>query len=279
MWVNGEGDHRKMDADGYLPGYSLSSWGGTLGMDADCGEGLTAGLALTAMYGDLEARSADHADGDFDRYFVTAFGHLDRKRWQHTLLGTVGRLDADLNRRVDYGAGSYGTRGSTNGWGYGLMYEIGYSLPLEEDALFTLQPVANVSWRHIDVDGYTENGSDAALRVGDQEYDVVTFGAGFRTQAELGERLFNRRALFEARALVKVDAGDRKGEASVAFLNGGGDWERVRSEKLGAVGVELGAGFTFPVGNEGGAFFIDGTAELRNSYSNLHGTVSYRIEF
>ncbi len=279
VWVNGEGDHRKMDAGGYMPGYSLSSWGGTLGMDTAVGDGVSAGLALTALYGDLKAHSADHADGDFNRYYVTAFGRLDRNRWQHTLLGTVGRLDADLDRRVDFGAGSYATRGSTDGWGYGLMYEIGYTLPQEEGSLFTLQPVVNVAWRHIDVDGYTERGSDAALRVGDQDYDVVTFGAGFRTQAELGERLFNRRALFEARALVKVDAGDRKGEAAVAMLGGGGDRERVRSEKLGAVGVELGAGFTFPVGSEGGAFFIDGTAELRNSYSNLNGTVGYRFEF
>ncbi len=278
-WINGEGDHRKMKADGFLPGYSLTSWGGTLGVDMSCSDRLVGGLALSALYGDLKARSADHAEGDFDRYYLSAFARLKSNRWQHTLLGSVGKLDADLNRTVSYGTGSYRTHGSTDGWGYGLMYEIGYSIPMDEDSNFTLQPVANVSWRYVDVDGFREHGSDAALRVDGQDYNVVTFGAGFRAQAEVGERFFNRRALFEGRALVKVDAGDREGEAMVAMLGGGGYHEKVRSAKLEAVGVELGAGITFPLGDEGGAFFIDGSAELRNSYSNLNGTVGYRVSF
>ncbi len=278
-WINGEGDHRKLKANGYMPGYTLTSWGGTLGMDVDCNKCVTAGLALTAMYGDLKAHSADNAKGDFDRYYVSAFARMSKKRWQHTLLGTVGRLDADLDRSVYYGAGSYRTHGSTDGWGYGLMYEIGYTIPMDESANFTLQPVANVSWRYADLDSYTENGSDAGLRVRDMDYNVVTFGAGVRSQAEVGQRFMNRRALLEARALVKVDTGDREGEARVAMLGGGGAWDRVRSEKLDAVGVELGAGITIPLGNDRGAFFIDGSAELRNSYSNLNGTVGYRMQF
>ncbi len=278
-WINGEGDHRKMKADGFMPGYSLSSWGGTVGMDMSCSENLVGGLALTAMYGDLDAHSADNASGDFDRYYITAFAKMKQKRWQHTLLATVGRLDADLNRTVDFGTGSYHAHGDTKGWGYGAMYEIGYNLPMDEDSNFTLQPVANVTWRYADLDGYTENGSDAALRVGDQDYNVVTFGAGIRAQAEVGQCWFNRKALLEGRALVKVDTGDREGKARVAMLGGGGRWESVRSAKLDAVGVELGAGLSIPLGDDNGAIFIDGSAELRNEYSNLNGTLGYRFEF
>ncbi len=278
-WIQGEGDHRKMKADGFMPGYSLSSWGGTVGMDVACSDGAVAGLALTAMYGDLDAHSADHATGDFDRYYISAFAKMKQQRWNHTLLGTVGRLDAKLDRSVDFGSGSYYAHGSTKGWGYGVMYEIAYDLPVDEGAMFTLQPVANVSWRYADIDGYGEYGSDAALRVDGQDYNVVTFGAGLRTQAEVGSRWFNRKARLDARALVKVDTGDRSGEARVAMLGGGGRWGNVRSEKLSAVGVELGAGLTIPMGEGRGALFIDGSAELRNEYSNLNGTLGYRFEF
>ncbi len=278
-WISGEGDHRKMDAAGYMPGYSLSSWGGTVGMDMCCSDHLVGGLALTAMYGDLKAHSADHAKGDFDRYYISAFARMKQERWQHTLVGTVGRLDGDFDRSVYFGEDSYRTHGNTKGWGYGLMYEIGYDIPMDEDARFTLQPVANVAWRYVDVDGYTERGSDAALHVGGQDYHVVTFGAGLRTQAEVGESWFNRRALFEGRALVKVDAGDRDGEAMVAMLGGGGRGEKVRSEKLGTVGVELGAGLSIPLGDNHSSLFIDGSAELRNEYSNLNGSIGYRFEF
>ncbi len=278
-WIDGEGDHRKMKASGMLPGYSLTSWGGTIGMDMSCSERFVGGLAFTALYGDLKAHSADNAKGDFNRYYVSAFGRMKCDRWQHTLLGTMGRLDGDLKRTVDYGTGSYHTRSGTKGWGFGLMYEIGYDIPMDENATFSLQPVVNVNWRIADVNNHTESGSDAALRVGTQIYNVVTFGAGFRTKGEVGETLFNRRAFLEGRALVKVDAGDRHGEALVSMLGGGGATGRVRSEKLGAVGVELGAGLSIPLGEDAGSFFIDGSAELRNSYSNLNGTVGYRFEF
>ncbi len=278
-WINGEGDHRKMDASGFMPGYTLTSWGGTVGVNMSCDESLVSGLALTALYGDLNAHSADNAEGDFNRYYISAFARMTDQRWQHTLLATIGRLNGDLSRTVYYGTGAYRTHGNVDGWGYGLMYEVGYSIPMNEDETFTLQPVANVNWRIADVDRYTESGSDAALRVGDQDYNVVTFGAGFRMQAEVGESFINRRALFEGRALVKVDTGDRQGEATVAMLGGGGAWGKVRSEKLKAVGVELGAGISIPLGEDRGAIFIDGSAELRNSYSNLNGTIGYRFEF
>ncbi len=279
VWMNGEGDHRKMKAEGYMPGYTLTTWGGTLGMDVSCSENLVGGLALTALYGDLKARSADNASGDFNRYYISAFAKMKQQRWQHTLLGTVGRLDADLDRTVYYGTGSYRTHGNPMGWGYGLMYEIGYDLPMDEDARFTLQPVVNATWRYADVDGYTESGSDAALRVGDQDYNVVTLGAGFRTRGEVGMGWFNRRALLEARALVKVDMGDRRAASEVALLGGGGYGAKVHSAKLSAVGVELGAGLSIPLGANAGALFIDGSAELRNEYSNLNGSIGYRFEF
>ncbi len=278
-WVNAEGDHRKLDASGYLPGYSLSSWGGTVGLDMARNDMLTAGLALTAMYGDMDAHSADHARGDFDRYYVSAFVRLRDQRWQHTLLGSAGRLEADLDRCVSCGSGSYRTHGSTHGWGYGLMYELGYHIPLDEDAATTLQPIANVSWRYVDVKGYRESGGDAALQVRGQDYHVVTFGAGARLQTEVGENLFNRRGLLEGRALLKLDAGDREGEAITALLGGGGYAARVRSRKLGAVGVELGAGLSVPLSEDAGFLFLDASAELRNAYSNLNATLGYRAEF
>ncbi len=276
-WINGEGDHRKMKADGYMSGYSLSSWGGTVGFDTACSEHVTAGLAFSALYGDLDAHSADNAEGDFDRYYLSAFARVNQKRWTHTFVGSVGYLDADLDRTVSYGTGSYRTHGSTDGWGFGFLYELGYTIPMNEKGTFFLQPVANVAWRHAGIDGYREGGSDAALRVDDMDYDVVTFGAGLRTQALMGEKYFNRQSLVEARALVKVDTGDREGQAAVSML--GSSWGKVRSEKLDAVGVELGAGITIPVGDDNGAIFIDGSAELRNSYSNLNGTVGYRMQF
>ncbi len=159
------------------------------------------------------------------------------------------------------------------------MYEVGYTMPITEDASACWQPVFNVTWRHVDVDGYTEGGSDAALTYGDQSYDTVTFGLGARMQAVVGENLYNRMSILETRALLKVDAGDREGEADVAFANVPGASANVRSAERGAVGAELGIGLTVPVGMESGSIFFDASAELRSGETSVNGTVGYRINF
>lgn len=277
-WINAEGDHREMDADGLAAGYSLDSWGGTVGVDVDITNNLTMGLAVTAMYGDLEADAADKADGDFDTQYVSLFARVAYKAWVHTFVATVGRADVSLDRTVSYAGGSYKTKGETDGMGYGLMYEVSRTYMLSEDGSTCWQPVVNLTWRHSSIDAYAESGCDAALGVAAQDMNVFTIGAGARLQTVIGENLYNRASIFEARALVKVDAGDREGEAAVALLESAGA-ANVTAAEVGAVGLEIGAGVTIPVGLESGALFIDGSAEFRSGYTNVNGTVGYRINF
>lgn len=277
-WINAEGDHREMDADGLAAGYSLDSWGGTVGVDVDITNNLTMGLAVTAMYGDLETDAADKADGDFDTQYVSLFARVAYKAWVHTFVATVGRADVSLDRTVSYADGSYKTKGETDGMGYGLMYEVSRTFTLSEDGSTCWQPIVNLTWRHSSIDAYAESGCDAALGVAAQDMNVFTIGAGARLQTVIGENLYNRASIFEARALVKVDAGDREGEAAVALLEGASA-ANVTAAEVGAVGLEIGAGVTIPVGLESGALFIDGSAEFRSGYTNVNGTVGYRINF
>lgn len=277
-WVNAEGDYRKMDADGTASGYTLNSWGGTLGFDVDCTPHLTLGVALTAMYGDLTASGADSAEGDMDTYYVSLFARYASRAWTHTFVGTVGRADVSLDRTVRYGSSSYATSGDTEGLGFGLMYEVGYVVPLDEDASVCLQPVLNVTWRYAGIDSYSETGNDAALHADSQEMNTVSFGLGARLQAAVGQNLYNRTSIFETRALLKVDAGDRRSDVDVAFANSSAKGN-VESAELGAVGAEIGAGLTIPVGVDSGALFMDASLELRSGYTNVNGVVGYRINF
>lgn len=277
-WINAEGNYRTMDADGLDSGYTLNSWGGTVGFDADVTPNLTLGLALTAMYGDMEAEGPDRAEGDFDTYYLSAFARVARRAWVHTFVASAGLLDATLDRTVNYAGGSYTTKGDTDGNSFGFLYEVGRTIPMNEDGSFCLQPIFNVAWRHVSVSGYEETGSDAGLRVGDQEADIVTFGLGIRSQAAVGENVYNRSSLLEARALLKVDAGDRQGEAPVRLLQGGVE-QTVKSAEVGAVGAEFGLGLTVPLGSGKGSLFVDGSLEIRSGYSNANGTIGYRVNF
>ncbi len=278
-WINAEGDYREMDADSTMAGYDLSSWGGTVGFDMDVNPSLTWGLALTAMYGDFTADAADKVEGDVESYYVSAFARAMSGAWVHTFVATVGMNTTELTRTVSHSHGSYTTKGEAEGTSFGLLYEAARTYALNEDATACWQPVVNVAYRHIEVDGYTETGSDAALRVGDQSMDVVTFGLGARLQAIVGENLYNRTSVFEARALAKLDAGDRESELDTALISSQAATGTVKSAELDAFGVELGAGLTVPVGIDSGSIFVDGSVEFRGSYINGNATLGYRVNF
>ncbi|PND03046.1 autotransporter outer membrane beta-barrel domain-containing protein, partial [Akkermansia muciniphila] len=61
MWMEGTGSYAKLDTRGDESGYQLTTWGGTVGVDADLSDRLTVGAAFTASYGDLTASAADSA--------------------------------------------------------------------------------------------------------------------------------------------------------------------------------------------------------------------------
>ena len=278
-WVNAEGDRASLHDSGTAGGYTLSSWGGTVGFDADLTPQLTAGLAFTAMYGDLQTKSPDHAEGDVNSYYLTLFGRYIARRWTHTLVGAFGWSDVELNRYVDFGMGAYRTHGSPEGKSFGLLYELGYVIPLDEEELACLQPIANISYRHAGVEGYREHGSDAALHIGKQDMDLVTFGLGARAQAYALENMANRSCLLEGRILLKMDAGDTRSHSNVVLLADQSRGSRIRSAETGRFGVEVGAGISVPVGPESGSLFLDASVELRRDENEINGTVGYRLSF
>lgn len=277
-WVNAESNYHKQEADGMLPGYKVNGWGGTVGAHTQVGESATVGIALTAMYSDLESDGPDHLKGDMDTYYLTGFVQVAHEAWRHTFVLSIGRADLDVDRTVAYADGGYTTKGSTDGMGFGALYELGYTIPLNVDYSVCLQPVFNVAWRLNELGAYTETGSNAALHIEEQTYNAVTFGVGARLQAAVGSNVWNRTGIFESRALLKVDVGDRQGKSTVALQEAGSFRGNVKSAEKGAVGVELGAGLALPTGRRG-EVFVDGSAELRADYTNLNATIGYRINF
>lgn len=278
-WINAEGGNRNLDEDGTSSGYDLSSWGGTVGFDVDFTPRLTAGIAVSSMYGDYTANAPDEAEGDFDTQYVTAFARYGYRSWVHTFVASVGRADATLERTVSHQYGSYRTKGETDGMGFGLMYEVGYVRALNETGTACIQPVMNFALTKASLDGYTEEGSDAALEVGDIDMTTFTVGAGARIQAIIGENLYNRSSIFECRALAKFRAGDRNAETDVDFAAAAMGAGTVESAEMGNVGIELGAGIVVPLGADHSSIFADVSAEFSTGYTSVNGTVGYRINF
>ena len=269
-WVNAEGNRAEQNNDGSAAGYTLSSWGGTLGAGMQVNDKLSLGLALTAMHGDLKSDGPDTLDGDMGTAYLSAFARYQRGSWSHSFIGSTGAMEADYNR---YALGCT-HEGDTKGTAIGLMYELSHGMQLSNNSL--LSPVFNIAYRHTSVDAYNETGSDAALSVGEQELDTVTVALGARYAATVGQQTLNRACAFDARALVKYDLGDTQSEASVGFQ----DYTaraNIESAERGALGLELGAGIAVPVGP--GSIFTDAAVELRSDYMNFNAAAGYKIQF
>ena len=269
-WVNAEGNRAEQNNDGSAAGYTLSSWGGTLGAGMQVNDKLTLGLALTAMHGDLKSDGPDSLDADMGLGYLSAFARYQGGSWSHSFICSQGALKTDYKR---YALGNT-HKGDTEGESVGLMYELSRSMQLGSDS--QLSPVFNIAYRHTEVDAYNESGSDAALSVGKQELDTVTVGLGARYAATVGQQTLNRACAFDARALVKYDLGDTQSDTSVGFM-GYATRANIESAERGALGLELGAGIAVPVGP--GCIFTDGAVELRSDYTNFNATAGYKIQF
>ena len=279
MWMEGTGSYAKLDTRGDESGYQLTTWGGTVGVDADLSDRLTVGAAFTAGYGDLTAGAADSADGHLDSYYASLFGRYQNKRWAHTLILTGGWNDAKLNRTVNYGEGSYGTQGSTSGWGLGAMYELTYDIYLNENRSSVLQPLFNASVVTTRMDGYEETGAgNAGLNVGRQDWTTGTLALGGRWMGLVGSNIFGREALAEIRVNAAQDLGDRRGETNVSLLGNPGFAQSVRGAKTGTTALQLGAGLSVPVGTKG-TIYVNGNADIRDGSSALNGSIGYRYDF
>ena len=279
MWMEGTGSYAKLDTRGDESGYQLTTWGGTVGVDADLSDRLTVGAAFTAGYGDLTAGAADSADGHLDSYYASLFGRYQNKRWAHTLILTGGWNDAKLNRTVNYGEGSYGTQGSTSGWGLGAMYELTYDIYLNENRSSVLQPLFNASVVTTRMDGYEETGAgNAGLNVGRQDWTTGTLALGGRWMGLVGSNIFGRESLAEIRVNAAQDLGDRRGETNVSLLGNPGFAQSVRGAKVGTTALQLGAGLSVPVGTKG-TIYVNGNADIRDGSSSVNGSVGYRYDF
>lgn len=278
-WINAEVDNRKLDQDGTLSGYDYTVSGGTVGFDVDVTPRFVCGLAISALTGDVSSEGPDKLDADVDSYYLTAFARTTYRRWTHTFVASVGKSDLSLDRTVSFAGGSYATKGETEATSFGAMYELGYVFALDVDGTTCLQPVFNVSFVQSSMDGYTESGSDAALDVGSVDMTSITIGMGARLQSVVGQNVFNRASIFESRALVKVNAGDRDAEVDTNLLALPSAGGKVSSAERGPVSLELGAGISIPVGAKSGSIFLDGSAELGSEYTGLNATVGYRLNF
>ena len=279
FWLQGTGSYNRLDTSGDYAGYKLVNWGGTVGADVNVSSTVTLGAAFSANYGDLSSDGADRLSGDLDGTYISLFGKYQGRKWGHSLIVTGSRYDASVDRTVNFGTDSYTGHGTSDGTGWGVLYEATCDIKLNDEGTKILQPLFGASLVHVGMDDYRESGAgNAGLDVSDLDATTGSVTAGLRYLGLVGSNVFGREALGELRVQVVQDMGDDRASGQVGLQGNPGIRREVEGAKAGMTGVQFGAGLSVPVGVNG-TIFAEANTELRSGATWASGSLGYRYNF
>ena len=273
-WAQADGSFSTTKSSDEAEGYDYNAWGATVGANIDLAETVTAGMSLSASYGEITSDSADKATGDSNAYYVNLFARHQTGRWTQMLILTAGQNDLTLERTV----GSYTAEGDTTGSTFSAYYEVGYTLGLNDEFTHIIQPIVSARITSAKVDGYTETGSigDAALSYDGSSYTYGTIGVGFRYQGVMYESVFERNSVLEVRAMVTSDFGDATNTAKVAL--GQGKAREIEGVDTTGTGFDFGVGLSIPMEMQTTLFF-DADVNIRPDYTGVSANIGLRYDF
>ncbi len=278
-WIAAEGGFRELETDGDESGYKLNAWGGSVGADKRIRQNTVVGLSLTALYGDLDASSADMASGSLDSYWLSMYMRTSSKAWSHGLVVSVGMASADLDRTVSYDGGAYRTSGSTDGYGVGLLYELGYDVTLNESNTQKLRPYFTVAAMYSSLSGWSEDvDGGLGLNVEDQDSTMARVGAGVRWMADLDTKATGGATRLVLGVGVAQDIGDKRAEADVAFREAPETRSTIRGVEPGSTSLQLDASFCVPVGRAK-LIYLNGHGDVRDGASSWSVGAGFRCVF
>jgi outer membrane autotransporter protein len=160
-----------------IPGYDADSQGIAIGADGKLNAQTTLGLAYSYLTSDVRSQIGNKTD--IEGHALTLYSSYQQGPWFVDAGLTYGQSD---NRSKRYIAGTRADGDYDSAlWGLSLLG--GYALELGHGLL--LEPRAVARYSNVELDGYREKGSAAALTVGGQRYEVGELGAGLRLAGSL----------------------------------------------------------------------------------------------
>lgn len=205
-----DSDADQGERDG-IPGYDADSQGIAVGADGKLNAQTTLGLAYSYLTSDVRSQSGNKTD--IDGHALTLYGGFEQGAWFADAGLTYGRSDNE-SRRYIAGTRAEGDYDSEL-WGLSLLG--GYDFDLSQGLL--LEPRMAARYSNVQIDGFREQGSSAALAVGEQRYEVGEIGAGVRLAGNFAAG--QGRLEPEARLMAYHDLIADQVSSTSAFLVGG----------------------------------------------------------
>jgi T5SS/PEP-CTERM-associated repeat protein len=191
VWVTGFGDFVNVDNEGSAEGYNFTTGGVTVGIDYRLTESFVIGLmgGYAHTWTDLNPRGSVDVNTGWGGGYAGYFSHglyID---------GAVfGGADSfDTSRAALLGGNA---TGSSNGYVFSTFIAAGYDFHIGQ---LTIGPTASLQYSSTEINGFSENGSIAPVKVSSDTQDSLRTDLGFRAWydiriGQIGMRPFVRAA-------------------------------------------------------------------------------------
>ncbi|MBJ2215786.1 autotransporter domain-containing protein [Pseudomonas carnis] len=206
-WVKVLNGDSNQNERGGISGYDADSSGIIIGADGKLNEQTTLGLAFSHVHTDVNGDNGN--DTDVDTNLLT--GYAGWENGPVTVLGSLsyGKSENDSKRHI----ASETAKASYDANMLAADLSAGYTFNLNEN--LAVQPIIGTRYTKVDIDGFTEKGSAAALSTGSQKLEVFDVGGGVKLKGTYGN--------FKptARLMAYRDLAQDSAQTNSAFTLGG----------------------------------------------------------
>jgi outer membrane lipase/esterase len=183
VWANYDHARQRLDAQVNAPKSSNDVDTLSIGADIHPSDALTAGMAFTI--GQQKDEFAGNAGG-FKLQDLLATGYV-MWGWQQAYFGAIGSFGhlgySNVHRNIPLGPAVRYEDGDTSGSHTAFALTGGWWLDFGN---WRTGPYADITWQHVHVDGYSENGNDAAtMTFGRQDRHALIGTLGWQLAANL----------------------------------------------------------------------------------------------
>ena len=175
VWVQTLYSDANQDMRDGVAGFNAYSRGIAVGADGKLNDQLTLGLAYSYLNTDVNGKAGNKTE--VDSHAFTLYGGFEQGNYFVDAALTYGMNDNDSQRSI----GNTKAKADYDSNLFGVNLVGGYTYHITPDLL--IEPRIAARYSLVDIDGYREKGSSAALKVKDQRYEVAELGAGFRVAA------------------------------------------------------------------------------------------------
>jgi len=176
IWAQALYSDANQDLRDGVAGFNAYSRGIAIGTDGKLTDQLTLGVAYSFLHTSVNSDTGNTTDVDGNA--LTLYSGFEQGNYFVDANLSYGLNDNESKRRI----ASTTAKGDYDSQVLGANVVGGYTYHLNEQ--FLVEPRLAARYARVDIDGYHEKGSSAALKVDSQRYEVAELGAGVRVAGD-----------------------------------------------------------------------------------------------